>query len=240
MSKEEDVSQLVLHDELARELQPHLNHVVSAEPEEGSVSLDNVTPTVEEGQENLGQNGINENRVAKDDTENGNKNGSAQTSDETGEVAMSAPPVYYSTSTGETNIVNEPVVIRQANGIHVIRTRECCHTPNNYHREKPLKLKHIRILKAFSTLAVVIFFPLGIPAMYYAFKCEKEFHAGILRGNIDLARKLAKRSERLIIFSVLGALLVAVAVFAFVERKLMEDDEDYWKYRNHNRVLPSG
>lgn len=240
MSKEEDVSQLVENDELARELQPHLNYAASNPQDE--VSIENVKPSFEESLENRTPNGAKEITTANGNSSTGNKDttGNAQTRDQTGEVALSTTPVYYSATTGESNIVNEPVVVRQANGVHVIRTRECCHTPNNYRREKPLKIKHIKILKAFSTLAVVIFFPLGIPAMYYAFKCEKEFHAGILRGNLDLARKLAKRSERLIIFSVMAALLVAVGVFAFVERKLMEDDEDYWKYRNNNRVLPSG
>lgn len=234
MSNEDDASQLVHHDELEREMQPHLGH-----DNTGAVSLDNIETTVEEAR-NHGLSDASETRnVNNGNTGNGFTNGTAKTGDQ-GEVTLSAPPVYYSTSTGETNIVNEPVVIRQANGVHVIRTQECCHTPNSYNRERPLKLKHIKFLKAFSFLAVLIFFPLGIPAMYYAFKSEKEFHAGILRGNLDLARKLATRSERLIIFSVMGALLVAVAVFAFVERKLMEDDEDYWKYRNNNRVLPSG
>ncbi|XP_060563078.1 uncharacterized protein LOC132722574 [Ruditapes philippinarum] len=238
MSKEEDVSHLVDNDELARELQPHLNYAASNPHDE--VSLDNVTPTVEGNREPNGGDTGTRNADGNSSAENKDATGSANTCNQNGEVALSSTPVYYSSSTGESNIVNEPVVIRQANGVHVIRTRECCHTPNNYSREKPLKLKHIRILKAFSTVAVVIFFPLGIPAMYYAFKSEKEFHAGILRGDLDLARKFAKRSERLIIFSVMGALLVAVGVFAFVERKLMEDDDDYWKYRNNNRVLPSG
>lgn len=238
MLRDDDGSQLVHHDELAREMQPHLSHH-EATGVESTVSLENVKTTVEES-ENGGENITGETRRSDINVGNENFNGNAKTDGEqTGEVS-SAPPVYYSSSTGETSIVNEPVVIRQANGVHVIRTRECCHTPNNYHRERPLKLKHIRFLKGFSILAVLVFFPLGIPAMFYAFKSEKEFHAGILRGNLDLARKLAKRSERLIIFSVMGALLVAVAVFAFVERKLMADDEEYWKYRNNNRVLPSG
>lgn len=242
MSKQEDdVAQLVHNDELEQELQPHLNHVGELQQVEGAVCMEFVNPVLVD-EDTKEQTETKETNSADDKTYNDNTNGSAQVENGSGgrEVTVSSPPVYYSSQTGETNIVCEPVVIRQANGIHVIRTRECCHTPNHYSRERPLKLKHIKFLKGFSFVAVIIFFPLGIPAMYNAFKCEKEFHAGILRGDIDLARKLAKRSERLIIFSVMAALLVAVAVFAVVERKLMENDEDYWKYRANNRVLPSG
>lgn len=238
MSKEEDdVAQLVHNDELSRELQPHLNHVGEQLHADGAVSMEFVNPVMVEDDTKEQA----ETNSASDNTYNDNTNTSAQAENGSSrEVTLSSPPVYYSSQTGETNIVCEPVVIRQANGVHVIRTRECCHTPTNYNRERPLKLKHIKFLKGLSFVAVVIFFPLGIPAMYNAFKCEKEFHAGILRGDIDLARKLAKRSERLIIFSVMAALLVVVAVFALVERKLMENDEEYWKYRASNRILPSG
>lgn len=239
MLKDDDASQLVHHDELAREMQPHLSNHEATEIER-TVSLEDVKTTAEESCE---ENFTGATRHSDTNAGNGNFSGGAKTNGEqTGEVSLSATPVYYSSSTGETSIVNEPVVIRQANGEQVIMTRACCFTPssNNRGRQRPLKLKHIRFLKGFSILAVLVFFPLGIPAMFYAFKSEKEFHAGILRGNLDLARKFARRSEHLIIFSVMGALLVAVAVFAFVERKLMADDEEYWKNRNNNRVLPTG
>lgn len=150
----------------------------------------------------------------------------------------------YNARSGESNVIREPVVIRQPNGIHVIRTRTCCDHVNDPTRirtyERPLKLKRIKFLKAFSVIAVFVFFPLGLPAMYYAFKCEKEFHAGIMRGSIDTAQKMAKRSERLIIFSVMAALLVAVSVFAIVERNLMDDDDEYWQQRTHSGAFPTG
>lgn len=239
MSKAEgdDVAELVDNDELAQDIQPHVRQ--SREVDDNVARPEQVNPAFEEKEErNDSGNASGRNIVSGISNE---QNGNAQNVYDGNAGTITTLPVYYNSQTGDANVVHEPVVIRQPNGVRVIRTRECCHVPNNYRRrERPLKLNHIKFLKVLSIIAVVIFFPLGIPAMYYAFKSEKEFHAGIMRGDLDLARKWARRSERLLIFSVMGALLVAVAVFAIVERKLMANDEEYWKNRSNNLVLPSG
>lgn len=227
----EDVSELVHNDELDDDSRNFPNR---AADDSSVVFPEYVNPALEDtesaGKRDTEGTGNLDSNSSSAQNENGGRGG----------ATISSVPVHYNSQTGETCVIQEPVVIRQPNGMHVIRTRECCHQPNNYRRERPLKLKHIKFLKIFSIAAIVVFFPLGFLAMYYAFKSEKEFHAGILRGDLDLARKFAKRSERLMIFSVMAALLIAVAVFAIVERNLMANDEEYWKTRNSNMVLPSG
>ncbi|XP_052779336.1 uncharacterized protein LOC128216725 isoform X1 [Mya arenaria] len=223
-SGQEDESQLVEHDQLS--VQPHL---ANGDATSGEVTLEHVNPALE-ADEAPGNNAM----AVGTSTNNNVMNG-----DRKQEIPTSVAPVYYSAQNGSASVVTEPVVIRQPNGIHVIRTREI-ETARTLSRERPLRLKHIKLLKVFSVVAIVVFFPLGIPALLYAIRCEKAFHEGIMRGNIDEARKLAKRCERCIIFSIMAALLVAVAVFAIVERKLMADDEEYWKHRSSNHVFPAG
>lgn len=240
---DDDLSQLVDNDQLNRDLQPHL--AVDTADSEGSTALEYVNPVVDDSDSAADRtgnadSGNNEPVVGKDNSGSRDANDGSNSGQNGG--LTSSTPVVYNAGSGESSVVREPVVIRQPNGIHVIRTRECCPRDINRIRvyERPLTQKKIRLLKAFSTVATVLFFPLGIPALYYAFKCEKEFDAGILRGNIDLAQKMAKRSERLIIFSVMATLLVVVAVFAIIERKLVGDDEDYWRQRSHSGAFPTG
>lgn len=237
MSDHPDDDVLVDNDQLDLRLQPHL----AIDHDNSPAGLEYVNPVLDES------DGAANRTTANNGTGNitQSKNGQSKQNGEqsNGQVSLDTPVVYNARS-GETSVVREPVVIRQPNGIHVIRTRACCdnvHDPNRIGRyDRPLKLKRIKFLKAFSVVAVAVFFPLGIPAMYYAFKCEKEFHAGIMRGNIDMAQKMAKRSERFIIFSVMAALLVAVSVFAIVERNLMGNDEEYWQQRSHSGAFPAG
>ncbi|KAK3104082.1 hypothetical protein FSP39_024288 [Pinctada imbricata] len=153
-------------------------------------------------------------------------------------------PVMYNTGTGNSKVVREEVIIKQPNGENVINTRQtsCQNAPERWRdieRRRPLRLKHIRFLKVFSIVSVILFFPLGIPAVYFAFQLQREFDEGIMRGDIDKAQSLRKRVERLIIFAFLFALLVAVLVFALVERSLMTND-DPAANAMRNRVLPTG
>ena len=236
---DEDKSELVLDDELERELQPHLSH--GQHGEQNGVSLDYINPALDvTSNENQTSNNHTAKAVETDNNRNETTGNGILHVSGSESYTVSSPPVHYSNATGQSTIIQEPVVIREPNGIHVIRTQQCCEIAPHRHRQKPLKIRTIKILQAFSIVAVFIFFPLGIPAMYYAFKCEQEFHAGVLRGDIDLARKLATRTERLIVFSVLGALMVTVIIFAVVERNLMAEDEDYWKTRSKGVVYPTG
>lgn len=257
MTTQDDVSQLVDNDELDRDLQPHLRHQQDRRNTEGryydNTALDEgiESHTATESQRNQSQTSghygndsqFNSRNLANNnfEKENGQTVCASSVTVEVPQNGVTAPPVYYSNRSGDATIVNEPVVIRRPDGTSEIQTQQCCAlAPHRHRAERPLRLRQIKLLKAFSIVAVFIFFPLGIPAMYFAFKTEKAFNEGIMQGSIDKARKLAKRSERLIIFSVMAALLVAVAVFAIVERHLMAEDEEYWKNKASGAIMPTG
>lgn len=167
-------------------------------------------------------------------TENNNK---------VNEIASGTYPVYYNNANGNIVVTHEQpaTTVDQANP--VIQTSNT--SPQNEpgpqrwrdvpSRQRPLTTKRLRLLKIFGIIAAFVFFPLGIPAAIFAFKAETELHAGILKGNIDTAQKCAKRSERLIIFSWMFAILVAVITFALVERSLLTHDE---KNSVRNRIMP--
>ncbi|KAK6175396.1 hypothetical protein SNE40_013868 [Patella caerulea] len=93
--------------------------------------------------------------------------------------------------------------------------------------QTPLTKRRITLLKVFSICAAIFFFPAGIPAAYYAFKIDKAFQDGIIQGNIDLAFKFAKKSEKLIILSIVLGVLSMVILFAIIERVLV-GNEYYW------------
>ena len=257
MANTDDVSQLVDNDELDRDLQPHLGHLhVRGKADAGffdNEALDDRTES-QNGVESHNHNNSSQNpsytgnESPNDESSKNHKanvNGHAVSeSSVTVEVpqnGVTAPPVYYSNRSGDATVVNEPVIVRRSDGTAEIQTQQCCAlAPHRHVAERPLRIRHIKLLKGFSIMAIFIFFPLGIPAMYFAYKTEKAFNEGVNQGNIDKARKLAKRTERLIIFSVMAALLVAVAVFAVVERHLMADDEEYWKSKASGAIMPTG
>lgn len=258
MANTDDVTQLVDNDELDRDLQPHLGHLyVRGRAEAGFFDNEALEDRTESrncveshvhkySAKDAGYTG-NESHANDESTKNHNDNVNGQAVSEssvTVEVpqnGINAPPVYYSNRSGDATVVNDPVIVRRSDGTAEIQTQQCCAlAPHRHVAERPLRIRHIKLLQAFSIMAIFIFFPLGIPAMYFAYKTEKAFNEGVNQGNIDKARKLAKRTERLIIFSVMGALLVAVAVFAVVERHLMADDEEYWKSKASGAIMPTG
>lgn len=91
----------------------------------------------------------------------------------------------------------------------------------------PFRKSKIKLLQVFSVVAAVLFFPLGIPAVYFANKIEGEFNKGILLGNVDKANTLIKRTEKLIIFSFIVAFLIVVTVFTVLEYNIQKDDDKY-------------
>ena len=161
----------------------------------------------------------------------------------TNQTNSASHPVMYSTGTGSSKVVNEKIVIQQTNGENMIQTQQtsCQNVPERWRdieRSRPLRKKHIRFLKVFSVITIILFFPLGIPAAYFAFNLQKEFDKGIMQGNIDRAQSYRKKAERLIIFAVLFAILLAVLIFAVVERSLMSNEELAESDSMRNRVLP--
>ena len=247
MANNDDFSQLVDNDELSSELHGHTDSLEEDRKEDVSYvneALDdrNESQDTAESREHESRNGSgyrNDTNKNNGSTTNGHAVSESNVSVRVPQDNLSAPPVYYSNRTGETTVVNEPVVIRRADGTTEIQTQQCCVlAPHRHIQPKPLRMRKIKLLQAFSIVAVFVFFPLGIPAMYFAFKTEKKFNEGITQGNIEYATKLARRTERLIIFSIMGALLVAVSVFAIIERHLMADDEQYWESKSRGAVMP--
>ncbi|KAK7102262.1 uncharacterized protein [Littorina saxatilis] len=143
-------------------------------------------------------------------------------------------PVFYNCQSGEAVVVpGNATATVPGSGTTVIATS---HIPERWREmERPLRARQMKILKALSVLAVVMFFPTGIPAVHYAWRTKREFDEGILRGNIDRAQKFARRTERLIILSAILLVLVAVLVFALVERARNGYDVDH-SYVAHTSV----
>ncbi|XP_033745764.1 uncharacterized protein LOC117331268 [Pecten maximus] len=239
---------MVGDDELAydNELQPHLGHLQfdnegftpfdfnNPENNEKTLPFDkvDVEPEVKlnQGQGQVVTPSVQKNGSANEPsvtimTTSSNQNGNAQ--------SKSTPVHFKSTSesTAKSNGSN--------NGRRVIQTANIQETERwrDLERQRPLRQRHIMLLKIFGIIACFFFFPTGIPAVYYAFKTEKEFDEGIMRGNIDEAQRCARKSERFIIFSGLLAILTAVIVFAVVERSLI-DEQAYWDSHSSSRVLP--
>lgn len=153
---------------------------------------------------------------------------------------MTSLPVLYTTETGGAKVVKEQIIIGNSKG-NVIQTQRTCrqNIPERWRdieRQKPLTQKRIKVLKILSIVALILFFPLGIPAVLFAFRLQKTLNEGIMQGNIDKAISLAKRVERLIIFAGLFALLTGILVFAVVERSHMTEDE--LRANTRNRIMP--
>ncbi|XP_041347507.1 uncharacterized protein LOC121367418 [Gigantopelta aegis] len=112
-------------------------------------------------------------------------------------------------------ILKERWVPRKPDQLIVCRCRP-------FHR--PLHAQKITYLIIFSFIAIVLFFPTGIPACYYAFKTKKTFYDRDLKDNFELAIKYSILTERLVICSVLLAVIVGAVSLAMWEKlKEMKD-----------------
>ena len=144
--------------------------------------------------------------------------------------------VMYFNHAGEATFTRDNVCTTQTEGgTTVINTAHYSSNFNPYSYEKPLRKRNIKFMLAISVIAIIFFFPTGICAYHYALKADKEFDVGIERGDIDLARKYAKKSEKFIIFSFFSAFLVAVIVLAVYERFQMSP-EDLRKHSYHHMI----
>ena len=159
---------------------------------------------------------------ASDDSDYVNGSGAGQSIEwsEPAEPVSMAPvqtnvQVQYSNAKGQVQVVQQSVATRP-DGSYYINTHG---VPEQWSEpERPLRKKRILLLKIFSIVACIFFFPSGIAAAYYAFQIDKEFNEGIMRGNIDKAQKFAKRSERLIVLSLVLSIVLATLIVALVER----------------------
>jgi len=49
-------------------------------------------------------------------------------------------------------------------------------------QQKPVRERHLIVYKILGALAIVLFFPTGIPAFYTAMKLEEDYYEGINHG----------------------------------------------------------
>ena len=57
-------------------------------------------------------------------------------------------------------------------------------------RQKPVKEKNLKIYKILAILAIIAFFPLGIPALWQAIKLKEDFYNGLEKGMIFLFQSI--------------------------------------------------
>ena len=95
-------------------------------------------------------------------------------------------------------------------------------TPRNI-RDIQHRRRKIQQLQAISFFAVLVFFPLGIPAVYFANKIEPAFNKGIILGNIDRSIQLLKRTEKLIVCSFVAAFITTLIVLIVLEIMVSND-----------------
>ena len=129
----------------------------------------------------------------------------------------STVPVYYCLHNGK--IVKAPVVTTREHGGNEIQTLPLAQ--EIYTNTAPLRKRKIRLLQVLSVVAVAVFFPLGIPAIYFSSRIQQEFDQGLMQGNIDKAIRRAKHSETLIFLSFVAAVLVVIVVCIVVENERM-------------------
>ncbi|XP_074662359.1 uncharacterized protein LOC141914917 [Tubulanus polymorphus] len=122
-------------------------------------------------------------------------------------------PVYYQTKNGKPSVHREHVVKTNRDGIRVVVTSD----RQNWVHEHSLKEKDLKCYFISSIIAVILFFPSGIPAIMYAMRAKREFYAGIERGEIETAIRYAKLCERLIVISVVGFVIWLLIVLVVVE-----------------------
>lgn len=148
---------------------------------------------------------------------------------------VSTTSFTYNNHIREAPIVNEPIIIIKEEERHGEMHIQHSDTqePQAQIAEVPFRKRKIKLLQVFSIAAVLIFFPLGIPAVYFAHKIEGELIKGILLGDIDRATQLIKRTEKLIIFSFIAAFLVVVTVFAVIESHFMANDDNYLQSKSN-------
>ena len=225
MALSDDASFLIDSEELEQDLQlDSVPFQVCDKNEDPSNEVNEAGESFKQDQTPVLPSRSNENSVNEDNMPTTNVasettndlNASESQANEDGNGLIFTLPVYYS-NLDDATVVNEPVIIERDDGTSEIQTLPLAQ--QTYTTTAPLRRRKIKLLQGFSVIAVLLFCPLGIPAMYMANGIDKEFNQGIMQGNIDKAIRRAKWSERFIFFSFMGALLVFVAVFAIVERE---------------------
>ena len=95
--------------------------------------------------------------------------------------------------------------------------------------------RDLRLLIIFSVVAIILFFPTGIFAMYFALQTKRLYNGeGVDTSVSDYAYtvlKACRRAERFIVLSFVAGLFGIVLVFAILENKNAHKD-GYWHHGN--------
>lgn len=128
-------------------------------------------------------------------------------------VTINTHPVFYESERGST-LSEGRVVMSREDGTRIIITHD--RAPPRKHHQK-LTERKLKIINVLAVVAIIVFFPSGIPALIFAQRSERQFFSrGVLRGDLDLAKKYARWSQRLIILSFIVAVLIIALVFAIL------------------------
>jgi len=131
--------------------------------------------------------------------------------------------VLYSGTGGGSAVVKQPTLVTNSDGhVQIVTPRH----ENVTSEERPLREKDIKCLLYFSLVAVVLMPPLGVAALIYSFLTRREFNEGLEKGDLSKARRMSKRCEKLIIFSLISGLVMYVIVFAIIEKNARADGTD--------------
>ncbi|XP_013382340.1 uncharacterized protein LOC106153089 isoform X1 [Lingula anatina] len=151
---------------------------------------------------------------------------------------LSVVAVSFSSEGEEQVTMSNEVVQTQTDGRKVIRTTPGLTDDLRLElQERPLKQRDMKFLRMFAIVSIFLFAPTGIAAFIYARKTKQEFDAGIERGNLDLARKLCKRTERLIMLSIVLSLFTAVLAFSLAENAVTRETGSFQdRYLSYSRL----
>ena len=138
-------------------------------------------------------------------------------------------PVYTHKKSGPSIATNAVVIMNPIDGSCRIVSPDS----EDNSSLRPIKERDMRFLKIFSVVAILFFFPSGIPALVYALKASKGFYEGNATGDLSATRKYMKFSERLIICSIVSGLLVFVLLFAILEKNALAEHSLHHGYSIH-------
>ena len=146
------------------------------------------------------------------------------------------PPTHDEVNSISVKIVQDPVVEYHApsskvtardtdvndNNPRVVIVTGDLPSVESVGRRHALKSKDIRLLIVFAVISVVVFFPTGIAAVYYARKTKLMFTEDRLnsaQNGLKEVVKMCRRAERFIVLSFVAAVFVIILVFVILEHQ---------------------
>ena len=94
-------------------------------------------------------------------------------------------------------------------------------TAEPWEQDRHIRPRDLKLLFIFSVISIILFFPVGIPAMFYAKKTSRAFSHGLEIGDLENAKIYSKICERLITVSIVCGLLSLVLILSLVEKEAL-------------------